>query len=407
MYYNAKIHWKPGMALTDTVFRNLEASLDVRQRLVVKAALSDGRTGLLPECPYSAEGSFVGRTYEMPLLQCTVMLPSGVIADINGEMKIAIPKLSEKEYFLCVGIADGEPRLFEREGIPFEEPNYELSLHTADEITQADVVPIKRFVIIDGMLNIDTDYIPPVLTVSSDKRYDDHIATIVSDIEAIVTHVNIGNGEAKRVLQNILFRLKNFNTLRSSRYLVNILVEAAHAVKFYIDESKPNELKQGVITEETPGSIEQFRLERLATLWNDERREPSMLNIVGYMKWLHEWLELQTQLLDLVVLVDTSIDYDQLKREIKEEVYQQLKEEIYEKMIAEMRDKLYSTLSEELTATVKTYIDEEILPRIKQEISDELRQQLYDHLYDALFKALYDELYRPDDDDDNVFLPMI
>ena len=269
------------------------------------------------------------------------------------------------------------------------------------------MVPIKRFVIIDGMLNIDTDYIPPVLTVSSDKRYEDHIATIVSDIEAIVTHVNIGNGEAKRVLQNILFRLKNFNTLRSSRYLVNILVEAAHAVKFYIDESKPNELKQGVITEETPGSIEQFRLERLATLWNDERREPSMLNIVGYMKWLHEWLELQTQLLDLVVLVDTSIDYDQLKREIKEEVYQQLKEEIYEKMIAEMRDKLYSTLSEELTATVKTYIDEEILPRIKQEISDELRQQLYDHLYDALFKALYDELYRPDDDDDNVFLPMI
>ena len=96
-----------------------------------------------------------------------------------------------------------------------------------------------------------------------------------------------------------------------------------------------------------------------------------------------------------------------MKREIKEEVYQQLKEEIYEKMIAEMRDKLYSTLSEELTATVKTYIDEEILPRIKQEISDELRQQLYDHLYDALFKALYDELYRPDDDDDNVFLPMI
>ena len=142
------------------------SSLDTRQRLVVRTALSDGRIGLLPDCPFYAEGSFVGRTYEMSSLMCTALLPSGTIVDINGELKISIPKLTEKEYFLCVGIAEGEPRLFEREGVPFEEPNYELSLHTLSEISDADVVPIKRFVIVDGTLTIDTDYIPPVLTVS-------------------------------------------------------------------------------------------------------------------------------------------------------------------------------------------------------------------------------------------------
>ena len=47
------------MALTDAVFRNMEASLDTRQRLVVRTALSDGRIGLLPDCPFYAEGSFV------------------------------------------------------------------------------------------------------------------------------------------------------------------------------------------------------------------------------------------------------------------------------------------------------------------------------------------------------------
>ena len=94
------------MALTDAVFRNMEASLDTRQRLVVRTALSDGRIGLLPDCTFDAEGSFVGRTYELNSLMCTAMLPSGNIVDINGELKITIPHLTEKEYLLCVGISD-------------------------------------------------------------------------------------------------------------------------------------------------------------------------------------------------------------------------------------------------------------------------------------------------------------
>ena len=395
------------MALTDAVFRNMEASLDTRQRLVVRTALSDGRIGLLPDCPFYAEGSFVGRTYEMSSLMCTALLPSGTIVDINGELKISIPKLTEKEYFLCVGIAEGEPRLFEREGVPFEEPNYELSLHTLSEISDADVVPIKRFVIVDGTLTIDTDYIPPVLTVSCDKKYDEFLAIIVSDIEAIVNHKNLDNGEGKRILRNLLFRFRNFNRLRSSRHLVNLLQETAFTVEYYIVACKEDELAQGLITEEKEGSILELKNGKLASLWNDGRREPSMLNIVSYIKWLHEWLEAQTTLLDIVVLVDTSIDYDQLKREIKDEVYQQLREEIYEKMIAEMHDKLHERLTSELKETLGTYINEEIIPRMRQEMTEELRTSLYDRLYEELFKSLFDELYRPDDDNEEEFLPMI
>lgn len=395
------------MALTDAVFRNFEASLDTRQRLAVRTALSDGRIGLLPDCPFDAEGSFVGRTYELSSLMCSALLPSGSIVDISGELKISIPKLTEKEYFLCVGIADGEPRVFEREGVPFEEPNYELSLHTLDEIMDADVVPIKRFVIVDGTLTIDTDYIPPVLTVSANGKYDDFLAIIVNDIEAILSHKNLDNGEGKRILRNLLFRIKNLNKQRSSRHLVNLLQETAFAVEYYIVSSKEDELQQGLITEEREGSIAEIRNGKLANIWNDSRREPSMLNVVSYIKWLHEWLEAQTALLDLVILVDNSIDYDQLKREIKEEVYAQLREEIYEKMIAEMHDKLHERLSTELSDSIRTFITEEIVPRMRQEMSDELRTSLYDRLYEALFKALFDELYRPEDDDDEEFLPMI
>ena len=395
------------MALTDAVFRNFEASLDSRQRLVVRTALSDGRIGLLPDCPFEAEGSFVGRTYEINSLACTALLPSGRIVDVNGQLKISIPKLTEKEYFLCEGIAESEPRLFEREGVPFEEPAYELSLHTINEITAADVVPIKRFVITDGTLSIDSDYIPPVVTVGSDKRYDGYLTTIVSDLDAILSHQNLDNGEGKRMLRNLLFRLRNFNRMRSSRHLVNLLQEVAYAVEYYIVASKERELKLGLIKERREGAIAEMKNGQLALVWDDERREPSMLNIVSFMKWMHEWLKAQLPLLDVVEIVDNTIDYDQLKREIKEEVYQQLREEIYEKMIAEMYEKLHNRLTSELTDTIKTFIDNEVIPRIKQEITDELRTTLYDRLYEALFKALYDELYRPEDDKEEEFMPMI
>lgn len=395
------------MALTDAVFRNLEASLDIRQRLVVKTAFSDGRFGLLPDCPFEAVGSFVGRTYELSALSCTALLPSGTIVDINSEMKITIPKLTEKEYFLCVGLAQGEPRLYERDGVPYEEPNYELSIHTLGEIVESDVVPIRRFVIVDGTLTIDDDYIPPVLTVSVSNKFDEFLAIIVNDIEGIVSHPNLDNGEGKRILNTQLFKLRNFNRLRSTRYFVNMLQEVASIVEFYIVLSKEKELKDGLITEEREGSINEIRNGKLASLWNDGRREPSMINVVVFIKWLHEWLEAQKELLDLVVLVDNSIDYDQLKREIKEEVYAQLKEEIYEKMIAEMHDKLHERLTSELKETLETYINEEIIPHMRQSISEELRTSLYDRLYEALFKALFDELYRPEEDNEEEFLPMI
>ena len=40
-------------------------------------------------------------------------------------------------------------------------------------------------------------------------------------------------------------------------------------------------------------------------------------------------------------------------------------------------------------------------------MTEELRTSLYDRLYEALFKSLFDELYRPDDDNEEEFLPMI
>ena len=70
----------------------------------------------------------------------------------------------------------------------------------------------------------------------------------------------------------------------------------------------------------------------MVDLQQDVRREPTYYHLQAYLDWLSAYLSVQTELLDRVVLVDDRIDYDALKREIKEELYAQLHEELYNEL---------------------------------------------------------------------------
>ena len=172
MYDNAKIDWHAGMELTSAVFRHWEADLDSRQQLIVRPAIGGGCIGRIPGCSFRAEGRFVERVYELIRLQLTALLPSGRILSVQEEMRLRIPKLSEGTYFLCVGMADGELHHFERDGVPYERPVHQLSLHTLPELATLDVLPIKRVTVEEGMLSMDQDYLPPALTIQTDEAFE-------------------------------------------------------------------------------------------------------------------------------------------------------------------------------------------------------------------------------------------
>ena len=145
----------------------------------------------------------------------------------------------------------------------------------------------------------------------------------------------------------------------------------------------------------------------LVALRQDVRNEPTYYHIRAYLDWLSAYLSVQTELLDRVVLVDNSIDYDALKREIKEELYAQLRKELYDELRTQLHTELTEGLTMQLSEWLRNYIETQLRPRLRKEIERALCDSLYQRLYDALYDALSELLYKPETQEEDEFIPLI
>ena len=393
MYDNAKIDWHAGMELTSAVFRHWEADLDSRQQLIVRTAIGEGCIGRIPGCSFRAEGRFVERVYELIPLQLTALLPSGRILSVQEEMRLEMPKLSEGTYFLCVGMAEGELHHFERDGVSYERPVHQLSLHTLPELATLDVLPIKRFTVEEGMLSVDQGYLPPALTIQTDEVFEHYFRQYEEQLVAITAHAHLEEGDAKRSLLQLLFRLRRFPHGRSMADGLSLLQEIEQTVTYYLVEGLGHDI------EALPDT--------LVALRQDVRNEPTYYHIRAYLDWLSAYLSVQAELLDRVVLVDNSIDYDALKREIKEELYAQLRKELYDELRTQLHTELTEGLTMQLSEWLRNYIETQLRPRLRKEIERALCDSLYQRLYDALYDALSELLYKPETQEEDEFIPLI
>lgn len=393
MYDNVKIDWHAGMELTSAVFRHWEADLDSRQQLIVRTAIGEGCIGRIPGCPIQVEGRFVERVYELVPLQLTALLPSGRILSVREEMRFEMPKLSEGVYFLCVGMAAEELHHFERDGVPYERPVHQLSLHTLPELADLDVLPIKRFTVEAGLLSVDPDYLLPALTIQTDEAFVRYLSQYEEQLAAITAHAHLEEGDAKRTLLQLLFRLRRFPRGRSLADGLALLQEIEQTVTYYLVEGLGRDIQ------ELPDALLDLR--------QDERSQLTYYHIRAYLDWLSAYLSVQTELLDRVVLVDDSIDYDALKREIKEELYAQLRKELYDELRTQLHTELTEGLTLQLSEWLRSYLETQLHPRLRKEVERALREPLYERLYDALYQALSNLLYKPEAQEEDEFIPLI
>lgn len=395
MYDNSNIIWHSGMELTPAVFRNLEGDLSQRQRVMVRAALADGRIGILPETEVCTDGAFVRKTFEMTGLRLTALTASGEIISVDDDLKCKLPKLSDGVYMLCLGASAEEVHQYQRDGIQYQRPQYELSVVFENDLEtlSGDIIPLKRMVVADGTLTIDSKYIVPALAMSSDARFVEYRDRIAASLEQIATHQNMDEGDCRRTLMQLLFRLRALQKNRMVRDFTDLLQEIAMTVQYYV-------LGQlGKTLEECPQLPQ--------NLDADTRREPSQYNIAAFLEWIEEYLTSMQQIMEKVVIVDNTIDYDKLKAELREEIYTALREEVYEKMIQEMHDRLRGELTDEILAEVKRLVEEELEPRLRETLSEELYNKLYPNLYQALYDALYAILHQENLDATPQFVPLI
>lgn len=397
MDLNSKINWSPGMEISAETFIGLEEKLDFQQRIAIRAALGSTRMGMLPGSVLSCNGNFVKNTFEIEHLQCMALLPSGRIVDANEQVTVPIPMLFGDCYYLTIGIGSTETE-FEKDGIAYVRPHYEYALLTREETETADMMPLLRFSVKEGVFSIDAEFIPPCLLMTSDSRFAEYVENVVGQLTTITSHQNLEDGDGKRALLHYLFIMKGYSLKNSVHDFLMLLQEIAQAMSYYII---------------APNTEQEVKIP-----------EPSQVDIQLWLDWFDNYLTGAVAVLDKVVLVDNTIDYDALLKQAKAELYGQLHEELIVKLLAETKEELLKLVKEELqnslaqqTQALTDYINNVMKPSLQEHFTEEMKrslammeddlmEKLYERLYEGLFEHLFNALYVPEPEDEK-FVPLI
>ncbi len=369
------------MELTADTFVGLNQHIDFQQQTAIQAALGNTLIGLMPDAEFNNDGTFVRNTFEMEHFKCRALLPSGRIIDADERAVVNIPMLYGSRYYLTVSISD-ELTEFEKEGVPYVRPKYTYSINTLEDIDGKDMLPLARFKVQDGVFSLEPEYIPPTLQPICDNRFKEYIQKFISHLEEIATHKNMVDEFGKRAMLHYLFVLKSYNLKNRTSHFIQFLQEIAQAIAYYIIAPHT----QSAQLSEIP--------------------DASLYDVEAWMKWLDADMVGAVSVLDRVVIEDTSIDFDELKAQIKAELYEQMTPELHDKLYTDLKDELLGELRDQLSAILKDYMENTLKPALMTELSEELSRDLYQRLYDALYRALYDALFVPTEEEDE-FTPLI
>ena len=314
-------------------------------------------------------------------LACMALLPSGKILHIDEKVVVTVPLVYGNEYYLACGFGEKDLE-FDVEEVPFVRPEYTYGIYPLSELEGTDLFPVMKFKVNEGVFAIDESYIPPSLYLSSDSRFQAYLEQLTEKTRTLAEHPNLESGEGKRAFQRYAYLLKSYDAQGRTRPFVQLTYEIAQAADYYIVTSHS----------ETPASIPTY----------------SGYDIASWLEWLDGYLHNAASILDKVVLEDHSIDFDELKAQIKAELYEQLRPELYEQLYAELKERLYTEISEDLTIRLTDYMNQQLKAELHDLLSGELSEELYERLYKNLYESLYNALYVPtEEEEEEEFTPLI
>lgn len=379
MNINSRIDWKAGMAISAQTFLELDENLRHRQQVATRA-VNGNEFGLIPFTEFDRQGGFVRNKLEIDHLACMALLPSGKILHIDEKVVVTVPLVYGNEYYLACGFGEKEVE-FDVKEVPFVRPEYTYGIYSLSELEGTDLFPVMKFKVSDGIFSIDESYIPPCLYLSSDNRFQPYLEQLTKQVSLLAEHPNLESGEGKRAFQRYAYLLKSYDTQGRTCPFIQLTYEIAQAIDYYI--VMPNT--------ETPVTIPAY----------------SGYDIANWLDWLDSYLHNAAGTLDKVVLEDHSIDFDELKAQIKAELYEQLRPELYEQLYTELKAKLYAEISEDLTVRLTDYINQQLKTELHDLLSGELSEELYESLYKNLYESLYNALYVPVEKEEDEFTPLI
>lgn len=380
MNINSRIDWKAGMAVSARTFLELDGNLARRQEAASRAVNGD-QFGLIPFTEFNNRGGFVRNKLEIERLTCMALLPSGKILHVDEKVVVSVPLVYGDEYYLACGFG-GKDVEFDVGDVPFVRPEYTYGIYPLNELEGTDLFPVMKFKVDDGTFAIDESYIPPCLQLSSDSRFRPLIEGLAAKVNLLAAHPNLESGEGKRAFQRYAYVLKNYDLRNRTGHFLRLAAEVAQAIDYYIVSPHT----------ETPVPVPPC----------------SDYDVAGWLMWLDGYAHSAATVLDKVVLEDHSIDFDELKAQVKAELYERLRPELYEQLYTELKAKLTAEISEDLTARLSDYLTGRFKAELHGLLAAELSESLSESLYHSLYESLYNALYVPvEKEEEEEFMPLI
>ena len=380
MNVNSRIDWHIGMELTAQTFIEFDENI-ARKQQVVNQITNGNQFGIIPASEFNNKGVFVKNTLEIEHLSCIALLASGQILHIDERVVIPIPILYGDEYFLAGGLGQKQVGL-DKDSVPFIKPECVYGIYALSELEKNDLFPIMKFKVQEGVFSIDNEYIPPCLILESDDRFQTYIQQYIERITVLAEHPNLELGEGKRAFMHYAFLLKNYNLKNRVQNFIQLMCEIAQAIDYYI--VIPN-VESGI-----------------------EIQPYSSYDVVAWLRWLDGYIRGAASILDKVVLKKQDIDFEELKAQIKSELYQRLYTELYEKLYKELGATLRDEILRDLHVSIMEYINGKLKKDIHDLLVDELSEELYNKLYRMLYDSLFNALYVPKEEEvEEEFMPLI
>ena len=246
-----KIFWRIGQEITPETFIQADNYICSQQNLIRRLIANQyygllpqpdaGNTSLLMEARISSNDILIDE------LKCLGITNAGYLIDFDNSLlgetykdHLTIPDYGSGNYYVVLRVKPFEPSLIEpveNEEAPLARPEYEINVKELGRISD-DELPVMK-IKAGSYPEIDDDYIPPCMSITSSDKLMDGFRNIKDIITEINTQINLKKDQYKASIYHLhilTLELKIFPLTEPPVSLFRLIKKFVKTYIFFIPE---------------------------------------------------------------------------------------------------------------------------------------------------------------------------
>ena len=249
--YN-KIFWQVGQEITPETFIQADRYICSQQNLI-RRLIAHQHYGLFPQTASETPSLYIKASLDskdiyIEELVCEGITSSGYLIEFDKNIissvknkRLSIPGSNQKAYYIVLRVNPFEEVLIEpveNEETPLSQPVYELDIRELEQIREDELSILK--IAMDGVSpKIDSDYIPPCMSVNSCSMLLENYKQIKQVLTEIQSHINLKKAlysDSVYPVSFLLFELIEFPLADPPVSLIRLIQKIIRTLNFFIPE---------------------------------------------------------------------------------------------------------------------------------------------------------------------------